>query len=101
MSEEQDGKFIFKLNPTKTCLTITQMGLDKLQVSGAIIYARLFEESEKRPFEFPMGRTKKYELRKSGSGAPKFYFSGKIDCLCVLFIFILNSPLVIKNLLIF
>ena len=65
------------------------MGLEKFQVSGARILARLFYDPEKGSFEVHLGCKKKYEIRKSVPDALEFYtLKKKKECSCVFFIVI-------------
>ena len=52
------------------------------QVSGARIYARLFDESEEGPFEFPPGCTQVGAIRKSVSGDTKLCVLQEIKSVC-------------------
>ena len=47
------------------------------------MYARLFYESEKGPFELPAGLTKVDKIKKSVPGAPKFYVLQESKIACV------------------
>ena len=76
MCEKRDGEFIFKGNllsrlPNNVELSYNWV-LTNFKYQEPYFYSIFFDDSERRPFEVPTGRTNKYE-NKLVTDSPKLY----------------------------
>ena len=101
MHEEHDDIFCFKVNilsiPLKPVELSHEWVLTNFKYHEPSFYARLFDESEEGPFEFPTGCIMFGVIIKPVSDAPKFYIFSKARVLVFYIHFHLHISFLVEN----